>query len=217
MEHRGEIVRAQLLDYVNDTFYKFMARIESGHEAGREGYVAYRGDHSSIGGNILVMLQDPSKRSNLEFDGSVATSNFVTSSIPFDFDFSSSEDTILYGIWEERMRGGYDVPGIGSVSNFFDIGMMPKILHYHSRGGPIMPYDAVSRLKPEVMSKGRGRIRNLGSALRHYLRNHLVNSPIVVTVDEEIDLERMILSEFQKIIESPQFSITRYIQMEPQQ
>jgi len=231
MEHIGELVRAHLLDTVNDTYYKFRARIETGHEAGREGYVAYKGDPSSISGNILVRLQYPSKRSNLEFKDSDATSHFVTSSIPSDFEFSSSVDTILYGIWEERMKQGFSVPIVGKIANYYNPGVMTRVLYYSNVDGSITPYDILNKHQPELLehedtggtigTRGTRGTRGVMGALTRYLtrigKDDNPSYPRLVLVDEDIDLERIILPVFDRVIKFPDYSIVRHIQMEPQQ
>lgn len=214
-EHRGEIVIAEPQDTTRNSLYKLVARIATGPLSGNMCYVAHRGDVSTISGSFIIRVDNPFMKF---VDSSVREHStygyFVTSSMPSDFEYSHSENLVLYGLWLERMKGGFDVPGIGRISNFFDIGRMSRVIHYSNRNGFSIPYDMCSGSKPIIMSSQDGRVKSIGSALRKYLRRFTLEherDPRVVTIDGTNQrLERLVLDEIKKIG-------LKYIEMQPQQ
>ena len=222
MEYRGEIAIAKLLDIVDDAYYKYRALIETGNLSKKECYVAYRGDPNLKKENVLVRLELPFEEiSDLKLDGAI-TSNFVTSTIPNGFESASSAEVIFYGMWNLEMRDGPNAPVISKIENYYDIGIIPSVLHFeyeyvHFRGRRrriIVPY-RLHGLDSEIMRYIKSNeILTIGGAWRRYARRvkKLPQSnimPMVVTIDEKC-LGKKVLDELDK-------TGLRLIEMEPQQ
>lgn len=225
----GQIVIAEVSDIVKNETYKMKAKIKTGNFAGRESFVAYRGNPSFTNQRILVRVDFPFEpRFSLEledflkFEENYYATFFISSKIPKGFESGSSADFILYGIWQDRMKGEFDVPILGSIANYYDPGNMVKTLHYSiAKGWLIISYGLTRTDPPIKMRKNydSGPLRSPGNALRRYIRTVrelFGNFPQVVTTDEHIDFEKIILPEFndKKITD---MGIVRHIEMEPQQ
>ncbi len=222
MEHRGQIVVANIFDAVDDAYYKYMAKIETGALSKKECYVAYRGDAEKLKGNIVIRLENPFEEiSNLNLDGAV-TSNFVTSTPPKGFESASSDEVILYGMWRLMMRDGINAPVISKIKNYYDVGIIQSVLHFEYEheyfGGKsqrmLVPYRLHGIDSEKMRSMYTPQILNVGNALNRYLRriNKLPLShttPRVITIDEEC-LEEKVLDELAK-------TKLILIEMEPQQ
>lgn len=214
MEHRGQIAIASIFDVVDDPYYKYKALIETGNLSKKECYVAYRGNPDKLKGDIVVRLEDPFKEeSKLNLDGAI-TSNFVTSTPPKGFEFASSDKVLFYGIWEERMKNNFNVPIMGKIKNYYDIGKTPAGLHYAYIGRIIVPYRLHGKTH-EIMTSKEGNIFNVKGAWDNYLRriNKLPDKDVVprrVTIDDVISLESRILDTLTET------GLT-LIEMEPQQ
>jgi|TARA_B100001971_G_scaffold72955_1_gene67273 hypothetical protein len=219
MKHRGQFVIARILGTVDDPYYKYTALLETGDLQYNECYVAYRGDSDKLKGDVVVRLEYPfEKISDLNLNGKIA-SNFITSTMPDGFEFASSDEVILYGIWEERMVDGPGAPIIGKIINYYDVGIIQSILHYGYGKDQvkIAPY-RLHRSESEIMGyEDTGKIHSVKSALYEYLRRmnelpekHLL--PRMVTIAEKNGGQGLetILNAFDET------SLIR-LQMEPQQ
>lgn len=199
MEYRGQIAIAELHDTVPDSYYKLMAKILTGHEAGKECYVAHRGNSNSLSGNVVVRLELPfEETSGLDLDGTL-TANFITSTIPEGFEFTSSDKVILCGLWEKRMKNGFDVPIIGKIKNYYDIGKTQSILHYAYKDGKVISYRLYGNGAEVLQYGSKGETLRIRNALDKYLRRldkrkDKDTLPRLVTIDEEINLEARILN-----------------------
>lgn len=219
MEHRGQIVIASVLDIIYDTHYTHVAKLKTGSFEGQACYVVYKGDPNYLEGkDIVVRLEVPNRNSTLSLDES-ATSTFVTSARPNRFEYASSRETILYGIWEERMKRGFTVPIFPKILNYYDIGIPFFILHYALQDGKVVPYNLFRKSLDASKHEDTGFIRGIESALRSYLirLNNSENpqAPILVTIDEDLNLER-ILAVFNNAIANTGNPILWQIEMEPQ-
>jgi len=190
------------LDRVDDQRYKLRAVVETGDARGNECYVSHRGEPTT-NEHIVIRLDRPTRHtSNLDLSGIPYAGFFVTSVIPDGFEYGLSTELILYGIWEGRMRSAFTVPILERVKNFYDPGLVQRLLHYSDRNGFIVPHSLLPRLSPEEMLyEGKQMARSVGSALGHYLaRMKRFTSPLfpprIVTIDEEIDFGRWILPAF---------------------
>ena len=202
-EYEGQIVKAKVSAIVDDPFYNIAALIETGNLKGRMCFVAYNGDPNSLNGDMVIRLNAPNKKkSNLSLEDIAIAGNFITSSIPDGFDFADSEETILYAVWENRMKGKHNrhnTPNIGQVSEFFDPGFMPLVLHYIRQPGGITPFLLLGRKPARVMFDKYSNIRSVESALEEYLTmlkdGKSTHPPILITIDGSIGgLDDTILS-----------------------
>jgi hypothetical protein len=62
--------------------------------------------------------------------GQMTNTNFVTSVIPDDFQESYGPETVVLGLWEPYMTGGYSVPIVGRVAEFFNPGYISTSIHF---------------------------------------------------------------------------------------
>lgn len=210
-ENIGDIVIAEVLDKVDDPVYKMRTRIKTGSLEGKECFVAYRGEPEGFE-DIVIRLCFPRRRSsNLNLEDVTYAGYFIRSSIPDDFESSGSDNTILYGKWEDRLKGEFVVPIIPEIKKYYDPGGVLKILHYVSNRGFILPYGIVKHNPPEIDRSVRideeggeriVKIRPIGNALRHYISKISrakarkgSGFPCIVTIDENVDFVDRILPE----------------------
>ena len=214
--HLGQIVVARVLDRVKDQRYKLRAIVQTGDARGKECYVSHRGEPTTNEHIVIRLDWPPPHMPNLNLSDTPYTGFFVTSAIPDGFEYGLSEELVLYGIWEGRMRSGFAVPTLGSVKKIYDPGMAQRILHYSDRNRFIVPYSLLPHSRPEeIFHEESGMISGIESALRRYLKkmerfSRLPFPPRMVTIDEEIDFGRRILPVFMDMGLS-------YLRMEPQQ
>ena len=213
--HLGQIVVARVLDRVNDQRYKLRVVVETGDARGNKCYVSHRGEPAT-NEHIVIRLDRPTRyMSKLNLSDIPYTGFFVTSVIPDGFEYGLSEELILYCIWEGRMRSGFKVPTLERVKDFYDPGMVQRILHYSDRNGFIVPHSLLPHSTPEVVLHVDSQmISGIRSALRRYLRRiERFTSPLypprIVAIDEGIDFGRRILPVFMDTGLS-------YLRMEPQ-
>lgn len=217
-KHIGEIVIAETLDLVEDPLYKVLGRVKTGPLAGKECFVSYLGSPDFCGKDVVVRLDQPKFRlddlrlnglNNLSQDNRAG--HFVTSEIPESFEFALPDQAILYGIWEARMKGDFQIPRIRKVRDFYYIGRNFLFLHYAHLDSWLIGF-RIGSDDVQLYSHEDGRLRNPHGALRKYLYEIDYNaskSPRMSTIDENANVER-VLSFFRE-------SGLRSIQMQPQQ
>ena len=216
-QYAGQLVIAELKDLTGSKYNKFFAMIRSGNLTGKHCYVAYRGDPEPLAGKEAIVRLDPER---YRYSSSkAANAHFITSIKPDGFDNANSDEAILYGILEQRMPKASIAPRMEELLKFFDAGYIASVLHYSMEKGLIVPYRIAWNNTPEVMRSEWYEVRYPGNALRRHLRNQL--KPIdarIVTMEENMRLETVVLAEFGKVIRrSQEFRIKMSLKMEPQQ
>lgn len=215
MQYRGEIAIAHVSDITNDPVLKIRSSILTGHLAGKDCYIAYNGNPCLLRGDILIRLDSPPPNTSLSLDERTATGRFIATTVPNHFEFAPSNEAILYGIWQQRMKRQHgEIPKIGRLSNVYNPGTMLLVLHYIYKDSRIIPYILSKGREPEVKRhEDTGHLQSPGSALRRYLlridKRENASCPRVVIIEEGRLVER-ILHEFSRID-------MKQIQMEPQQ
>ncbi len=223
----GQIVIAGVSDIVKDEVYKMKALIKTGDFAGKESFVAYRGNPHFTNQDMLVRIDFPRRNlTNLDLEDFLKYKNhsyaahFISSKILDNFEYGASSDFILYGIWQDRMKGGFDIPNLGKIANFYDPGGMSSALHYSQNMGFVTPYLLVKSKPPKRETIWNRSVRGIGSTLGHYI--HQMKQKVghgnvqLVTIDEHIDFEKIILPEFNHP-KLKEMGILGHIKMEPQQ
>lgn len=166
----GEIAVACSIDLAKDTYYSHRVRILSGHASGKDAYLAYGGNPESLNGNLVIRLDTPNiRKSHLSLEGEVLTGNFVTSRAPSGFDFAASDQAILYGIWEQRMRSSSEYPALKDIVEHFSIGFIFSVLHYALQGEWPAPYYLLKNSSYVLSHQQSNRTQGIASALQTYL------------------------------------------------
>tara|TARA_Y100000310_G_scaffold70474_1_gene66160 strand:- start:19815 stop:20480 length:666 start_codon:yes stop_codon:yes gene_type:complete len=216
--YAGQIVVAELQDLTGGKYNKFKGSIRSGELTGADCYVAYKGSPEPlVGKQVLIRLDTP--RPGRDTDQYSGSSHFVASTLPDGFDTAQSDEVILYGMWKQGMPKKLNAPNLEELLEFFNIGHIFSTLHYSMEEGIVHPYRTFRFNDPELMRHDEsGIIRSPGSALRRYLM--LIRGPIgprFVTMDGDEGIDRIIMPQFRRVIDSNQFSESMLLEMEPQQ
>ena len=145
--------------------------------------------------------------SKLSVDYSVSAANFVTSDIPEGFEMGMSDEVVLYGMWQKRMKKRSNVPPLGRIVNYYDVGRLHSVLHFEFDGVRAVPHRVYSKrvrleegdeLDQTIIHDNTGSLRGMRSSFARYFER--MSSipfsefyPRMVTVDEVVDLEGRIL------------------------
>ena len=189
--HRGELVIARITGQEDHPFYALRGKIRTGPLAQHDCVIRYKGK-SERRGEVMVRIEVPFKQEGLE--QKVLTTHFVTAETPQGFQCTASNETILYAIWEQGMNESFPVPNVWRIAQFFDVGLMPKTLHYGIKEGEVVAYDLSQRCAPKEYKSEDKIARGVESALRRYLNRVAVkfnNAPRLVTIDARIPRGRI--------------------------
>ena len=205
LPHRGQIVVVKGEELINDNIYKIKASIKTGNLAGQECYVSHRNNNLDYLGHLcsrefIVRIDIPWYQSQLRLQQGIDnTAAFVAQVIPPGFEYVSSKDIVLFGVWRKWMNDGTfsadhaPIPNLEHITKFFDPGFVFKILHYTLRDNRTKPYELTPHLPPEEKTKGKHKTVTKNVALRRYLKQCRYEfGPRVVTIDEDINLSAIL-------------------------
>jgi len=192
-EYRGEIAIASVLDILDDPQFKIRARVLTGHFEGEECYIEHRGKPNKSGNIIFRIGHRDRTTSQIPLDSTTPRGFFIRSGIPKYFDFAPSEDVILYGVWSNFMKQGYDIPSLGRIVPFYSPGPMMKAIYFASgERGFAVPYELNYGVEPMrwIMHDGTEKELSPRNALTGYLKAHRkaesTTFPRVVIVDKKL-------------------------------
>ncbi|RLE46181.1 hypothetical protein DRJ22_02560 [Candidatus Woesearchaeota archaeon] len=215
----GEIVVAsvvRVLDVEGSDLYNLIVSVETGSKQGEECFAAYKAGRNLLSlfdEYILVRLDRPFiSKSEKNFREQSFAAYFISSVVPEKFEFSLSENTVLYAPWTKDMAEVSVKPVVGGFSDFYNPGWVKESLHLFNGSESGIYGDFFLQFnfkeKPKFLERLHSGIAEVVGSYLDLMKSRGV-APRIVTFDENIDFDRTILSNF--------FNNDFYfIEMEPQ-
>jgi len=195
-KYSGELVVVEKLETANAPRHNLVARIKSGTRTSQLCYIQYGDNPELIDGEFVARLHGLFMKDPREHEMDVYA-RFVTEIIPENFNYLRSQDTVLYGAWEDRMHPGINVPALGRVNKFYMPDSLDAVLYVRKADGKVIPNMLRKRTR-SVMKSGK-KVMAVGDALIEYLelmlQDHNPTRARILLVHESLELKAA-LAEF---------------------
>ena len=200
-EYRGEIVRVAIKCTLSDHFYKAVGGIKSGHFKGQDCYVVKFDPFQDVEGDILVRLDSSKDNCPQKVPETAQSGYFLTCHPNEDFDFATSEGTIMHAVYNKSMRpekrkeSGQFIPSLGKFLYHFHPGPARDILYFYPDRRGLTAYRLANRERELMRNRHGSAIITPTVALDKYLQKMSDSNPgvpRVVGIDENAPLEQIL-------------------------